>query len=127
LGGDQAAHHARADGAADRAVGGVRADAARNLDTLMQAGVWLLARDPSTSMAAIAAEATKKRRQQLRDRLDAFVTRATDEGLFAPGLPPGWARRMLDELVHIAAHSYPDWAPPQAADLVVDTLLKGIG
>jgi AcrR family transcriptional regulator len=173
----------------------------RNLDTLMQTGARLLARDPSTSMATIAAEAgvdrrtvyrrfatreallvalftakldaaervldkarldeapvavalhryvegilpvsrqwpvdfgklesgdeaTEQRRQQLRDRMDAYVQRATEDGLFRPGLPPGWARHVLDELVHIAAHSYPDLEPPQAADLVVDALLKGIG
>jgi AcrR family transcriptional regulator len=179
----------------------MRADAARNLDAVLRTGARLLAEDPATSMAAIAAAAgvdrrtvyrrfagreallaavfaakldsservldearlteapvavalhryvegiipvarewpagtrammrddpvAAVRRQDQSARLDAFVERAVAEGLLEPGLPPGWARALLDGLVDTAAHRYPDLAPPQAADLVVRTLLAGAG
>lgn len=179
----------------------MRADAARNLDAVLQTGARLLAADPSTSIATIAAEAgvdrrtvyrrfatreallvalftakldageqvldearleeapaavalhryvegilpvtrqwpvdfgrlesgdeaTEERRQRLRARLNAFADRLVTEGLLRADLPAGWPRAMLDELVHLAAHRYPDLEPPQAADLVVDSLLNGIG
>jgi AcrR family transcriptional regulator len=40
----------------------MRVDAVRNLDTILQTGARLLAEDPSTSIAAIAAEAGVSRR-----------------------------------------------------------------
>lgn len=173
----------------------------RNLDTLLQTGARLLARDPATSMATIAQEAgvdrrtvyrrfatrealvvalftakldayervldearlkeapvavalhryvesvlpvsrqwpvdfgrldsgdvaVEQRRRRLRERLDVFIERAAAEGLFRTDLPAGWVRRTLDEYVHVAAHRYPDLEPPQAADLIVDCLLNGLG
>jgi AcrR family transcriptional regulator len=179
----------------------MRADAARNLDAVLRTGARLLAEDPATSMAAIAAAAgvdrrtvyrrfanreallaavfaakldsservldearlteapvavalhryvegivpvarewpadTRRmmladpvaaaRRQEQSARLDAFVERAAAEGLLDPGLPAGWARALLAGLVDTAAHRFPDLAPPQAADLVVRTLLAGAG
>ncbi|MEW1655587.1 helix-turn-helix domain-containing protein [Streptomyces sp. NPDC093707] len=44
----------------------MRADAARNLDAVLQTGARLLARDPGTSIAAIAAEAGVDRRTVYR-------------------------------------------------------------
>lgn len=44
----------------------MRADAARNLDSVLRTGARLLARDPATSMAAIAAEAGVDRRTVYR-------------------------------------------------------------
>ncbi|MYT32960.1 MULTISPECIES: TetR family transcriptional regulator [unclassified Streptomyces] len=44
----------------------MRADAARNLDTVLQTGARLLARDPGTSIAAIAAAAGVDRRTVYR-------------------------------------------------------------
>ncbi|WP_345430044.1 helix-turn-helix domain-containing protein [Actinoallomurus vinaceus] len=67
------------------------------------------------------------RREELSRRLDAFMRRAADEGFLRAGLPAGWARAVLDDLVDSAAHRFPDLRPPQAADLVVDTLLNGLG
>ncbi|MPZ81410.1 MAG: TetR family transcriptional regulator [Actinophytocola sp.] len=72
-------------------------------------------------------DATEERRQRVRSRLDAFVDRLVAEGLLRSDLPPGWGRATLDQLVSLAAHRFPDLEPPQAADLVVDTLLNGIG
>jgi AcrR family transcriptional regulator len=179
----------------------MRADAARNLDAVLRTGARLIAEDPTTSMAAIAAAAgvdrrtvyrrfasreallsavfqakldsaervlddarlteapvavalhryvegivpvsrdwpvdthrmmrsdpaAALRREEQSARLTAFVERAIDEGLLQDGLPVGWARALLDRLVDTAAHDFPDLAAPQAADLVVRTLLEGVG
>ena len=67
------------------------------------------------------------RRAEQSGRLDAFVRRATDEGFFRAGLPSGWVRSILDGLVDTAAHEFAGIEPPQAADLVVETLLRGVG
>jgi hypothetical protein len=34
---------------------------------------------------------------------------------------------LLDRTVHLAAHQFPDLGAPQCADLVVDTVLNGLG
>ncbi|SDZ60709.1 transcriptional regulator, TetR family [Asanoa ishikariensis] len=65
------------------------------------------------------------RAQKQSARVDAFVRRAVDEGLLRGDVP--WARAVLDQLVSTAAYRFPDLTPPQAADLVVDTLLRGLG
>ncbi|MEV6365934.1 TetR/AcrR family transcriptional regulator [Micromonospora musae] len=65
-------------------------------------------------------------REQSR-RLDRFVERAVDEGLFRDDLPVGWLRALLDQVVSTAAHQFTDLAPPEAADRVVESLLNGIG
>src|ERR1700742_2429263 len=59
-------------------------------------------------------------------RRDEFLRRAADEGLFRPELPAGFVRALLDQLVDLVAHSYPELAPGPAADLVVETLLRGV-
>ncbi|MFK3984671.1 TetR/AcrR family transcriptional regulator [Micromonospora sp. NPDC050397] len=69
----------------------------------------------------------RARREEQSQRLDRFVRRAADEGLLRAGLPVGWARAVLDDLVDSAAHRFPEIDPPQAADLLVDTLLNGLG
>ena len=181
--------------------GRMRVDAARNIDAVLRTGARLLAEDPTTSMATIAAAAgvdrrtvyrrfegreallsavyqakldsservldearlteapvavalhryvegtlpvsrewpldmrrmmtgdpaASIRRQEQSARLDAFVERAAAEGLLRSGLPTGWARALLDRLVDTAAHEFPDFLAPQAADLVVRTLLEGVG
>jgi hypothetical protein len=70
--------------------------------------------------------AAHERREQESSRLDAFVRRAADEGLLRTDLPAGWARAMLDQLVDLVAHQFTDLAPGPAADLVVDSLLRGV-
>jgi AcrR family transcriptional regulator len=177
----------------------LRADAARNLDAVLHTGAEVLARDPSASIAAIAAEAgvdrtTVYRRfpnrgallagvyaakldaaeavfeearleeapvpvalhrfaegvvtisrewplhvEGLRDdpvagpradaqraRVDAFLERAVAEGIVRDDLPPLWARTTLLALIDLAAHQFPDLAPGRAADLVVETFLRGV-
>jgi AcrR family transcriptional regulator len=68
-----------------------------------------------------------RRRQEQSQRLDAFVQRAADEGCLRPDASPRWARAVLDQLVASVAHLFPEVEPPQAADLVVDTFLGGLG
>ena len=178
----------------------MRSDAARNLQLLLRTGARLLAEDPSTSIAAIAAAAHVDRRTvyrrftsreellaavhsarydaveraidaarlpeapvavalhryvegiiavnrawpvvmrnvladpsvtEHRNRLvkevDDFLVRAVDEGLLRPDLPPGWVNAVLPSLMLHAAEGLPDLTPAQAADLVVETLLRGAG
>jgi AcrR family transcriptional regulator len=177
----------------------MRADAARNVDAVLQTGARLLADDPTTSMATIAAEAgvdrrtvyrrfasrdallnavydakfddaerafaaarleeapipvalhryvegivevsrrwpvdiarmrrspAAKRGQELSDRLDAFVERAAAAGVLRADLPAGWAAALLRKLVDTAAHEMTGLDPARAADLVVASILDGIG
>jgi AcrR family transcriptional regulator len=178
----------------------MRADAARNLDAILETAARLLAEDPGTSITAIAAEAGVSRhvvyrrfenREALRDavfhsqldavdvvlgdaRLDsapvavalhrfvegiiavirrypinpdqmrsdaesytrmldqrervaAFMGRATDEGLIRSDLPDGVAPALLQKIIVLVTFQLPDHDPARAADIAVDTLLKGIG
>jgi len=178
----------------------MRADAIRNLDAVLQTGARLLAEDPSTSMAAIAAEAGVDRRTVYRRfssrealleavfhaKLDAvdevfadarletapvavalhrwvegiipvirrlpvdpeqvpcdtegharmlgqrarfrgFVRRATEEGVFRADLPDTMVAPLLYRIIELVAVQFPDLEPAPASDLVVDTLLSGIG
>ena len=175
----------------------MRADAARNVDTLLQTGAAVLAADPGASMAAIAEQAgvdrsTVYRRFANREallaavykakndaageamddarleqapvavalhrfienivavsrrwpvdterfmadpvagqtaklrlaRLQAFVARAVDEGLFEPA-DEAWVVELLRTLPGVAAHRTA-LEPGPAADLVVRTLLDGL-
>jgi AcrR family transcriptional regulator len=74
-----------------------------------------------------ADEAIETRCRVVRDRVDAFVARAVAEGFFRADVPPDWIRVLLDRTVHLAAHQFPDLGAPQCADLVVDTVLNGLG
>lgn len=178
----------------------MRADACRNLDRVLHTGARLLAEDPTTSIATIAAQSgvdrrtvyrrfdtrqallaavlqakidsaqrvldeaslleapvpvalhryvagiipvcrewplitrqmmqadpvANARREEQSRRLDRFMQRASDEGILRTDLPAGWARSLLDNLVDSVAHLFDGLAAPQAADLVVSTLLNGI-
>ena len=179
----------------------MRADAARNQISVLRTGARLLAQDPSTPMAAIAAAAgvdrttlhrrfatreallravfqakldsaervldearlteapvpvalhrylegivpvsrewpldtrrmmemdpeARTRRETQSARLTAFIQRACDTGHLRPDTDAGWARVVLDSLVDGIAHRFPEVDPPQAADLVADTFLHGLG
>jgi AcrR family transcriptional regulator len=179
----------------------VRADAARNIDAVLHTGARLLALDPATSIATIAAAAgvdrrtvyrrfatrealiaavftakldaaeevldaarlreapvavalhryvegivpsvrhwpveikrldsgdheIEARRRAVRARLNEFVDRAVAEGFFRDDLPREWVRAVLDHTVQLAARQVPGLAAPQCADLVVETVLKGLG
>lgn len=72
-------------------------------------------------------ETIESRRRAARQRLDEFIDRAVREGLFRADVPKPWIRALLDHTVHLAAEKFPDLPAPKCADLVVDTLLKGVG
>lgn len=178
----------------------MRADAARNLETVLTTGARMLAADPGATIAAIAAKAGVDRRTvyrrfasredllaaihvsrldaiehaiqdaRLREapvavalhryvenvivvnrtwpvdlahmladdtvharrdaavaEVDAFLRRATDEGLLHGDLPEGWATALLPELMHLVSRRMPRLSAGQAADVVVDTFLNGLG
>lgn len=69
----------------------------------------------------------RDRREEQSRRLDDFLRRAADEGFLRTDVPQEWVRGVLDDLVDSAAHRFPDVEAPQAADLVVDMFLNGVG
>ncbi|WP_055586829.1 TetR/AcrR family transcriptional regulator [Peterkaempfera griseoplana] len=75
----------------------------------------------------LADEPVRERRDRSYRELTDFLRRATDEGLIRPGLPDGWVSRVLPQLMGIASRDLTDLSPAQAADLVVDTFLHGLG
>ena len=75
----------------------------------------------------IADPTTAARRRRLGERLDAFIGRAVDEGLFRGDLPEGWIEALLRQVIRVAAEDVPDIQAAQAADLAVDALLHGVG
>jgi AcrR family transcriptional regulator len=75
----------------------------------------------------LADDTVRARRDASVREVDAFLARATDEGLLRPGLPQGWASALLPQLMHLVSRQMPDLGPGQAADIVVDTLLNGLG
>lgn len=74
-----------------------------------------------------ADETIHERRDSLIPEVDAFVQRATDEGLLRADTPPAWASSLLPQLMHLAAQQLPQLSDAQAADMVVDTFLRGLG
>jgi AcrR family transcriptional regulator len=75
----------------------------------------------------LADDAVRRRRDAYAAEVDAFLERAVDEGLLRPGLPRGWAGALLPALMHLVNREQPDLSLGQAADVVVDNLLHGIG
>jgi hypothetical protein len=57
----------------------------------------------------------------------AGLQRAADEGFVRSDVPLAWVRTVLDQLVDSIAHRFPEVEPPQAADMVVDAFLHGVG
>ncbi|MFF8381275.1 TetR/AcrR family transcriptional regulator [Streptomyces sp. NPDC015661] len=75
----------------------------------------------------LADDTVRARRDMSVREVDIFLERAADEGLLRAGLPQGWASALLPQLMHLVARQLPELSPGQAADIVVDTLLKGLG
>ncbi|TDW98559.1 TetR/AcrR family transcriptional regulator [Kribbella sp. VKM Ac-2566] len=75
----------------------------------------------------VADPTTAARRELLGKRLDAFIGRAVDEGLFRADLPAGWIEALLRQVIRVAAEDVPHIKAAQAADLAVDALLHGVG
>jgi hypothetical protein len=49
------------------------------------------------------------------------------EGLIRSDLPDGLPQALLHQIIGLLAHRFPDDDPGQAADIAVDTFLKGMG
>jgi AcrR family transcriptional regulator len=75
----------------------------------------------------LADDSVHARRDASVREVDAFLRRATDEGLLRTGLPEGWASALLPQLMHLVSRQLPELSPARAADVVVDTLLNGLG
>ena len=75
----------------------------------------------------LADDAVRARRDASVEEVDAFLRRAADEGLLRSDLPHGWAGALLPQLMHLVSRQLPELTAAQAADVVVDTLLNGIG
>jgi AcrR family transcriptional regulator len=74
-----------------------------------------------------ADPALRERRARSVERVAAFLDRAVDEGLLRAGMPPGWAGALLGRLLHLAAAELPALGAGQAADVLVETFLRGVG
>ncbi|MEX1654388.1 TetR/AcrR family transcriptional regulator [Streptomyces pseudovenezuelae] len=75
----------------------------------------------------LTEDSVHARRDAAIEEVDAFLRRATDEGLLRPDLPQGWAGALLPQLMHLVSRQLPELSAGQAADVVVDTLLNGLG
>ncbi|GLP70915.1 TetR family transcriptional regulator [Streptomyces sp. TUS-ST3] len=75
----------------------------------------------------LADDSVHARRDAGIAEVDMFLRRATDEGLLRPDLPSGWTSALLPQLMHLVSRQLPELSPGQAADVVVDTLLNGLG
>ncbi|MEW2489685.1 TetR family transcriptional regulator [Streptomyces sp. NPDC048411] len=75
----------------------------------------------------LADDTVHARRDACIAEVDAFLERATAEGLLRRDQPEGWTGPLLPELVNLAAHRQTHLGPAQAADVVVDTFLQGNG
>ncbi|MFF3503243.1 TetR/AcrR family transcriptional regulator [Streptomyces sp. NPDC003247] len=75
----------------------------------------------------LSDDSVHERRDAAVREVDAFLERATDEGLLRANLPNGWASALLPQLMHLVSRQQPELTPGQAADVVVDTLLHGLG
>ncbi|MGP4050874.1 TetR/AcrR family transcriptional regulator [Streptomyces sp. 2A115] len=68
----------------------------------------------------------RRRRDVCLAEVDAFLRRAAEEGLLRRDQPPMWAGSLLPELVNLAAQQLTHLSAGQAADVVVDTYLRGM-
>jgi AcrR family transcriptional regulator len=82
---------------------------------------------PVETSRMINEESIRERRRRLIDEVDVFLRRATDDGLLRSDLPPGWVGALLPPLMLHAAEELSELSAAQAADVVVDTLLRGVG
>ncbi|MES9538842.1 MULTISPECIES: TetR family transcriptional regulator [unclassified Actinomadura] len=82
---------------------------------------------PVETSRMLRDETLRERRRPLIDAVDAFLRRAADEGLVRGDLPSGWVASLLPPLMLHAAEELPELSPAQAADVVVETLLRGVG
>ncbi|WP_126639839.1 TetR/AcrR family transcriptional regulator [Embleya hyalina] len=75
----------------------------------------------------LADDDVRARRDASVREVDVFLERATAEGVLRSDLPQGWAGALLPQLMHLVSRQSPETTPARAADLVVETLLRGLG
>ncbi|MEZ0114474.1 AcrR family transcriptional regulator [Catenulispora sp. EB89] len=75
----------------------------------------------------LGTEDVRRRRDAYVAEVDTFLQRATDEGLLRAGFPDGWIGDLLPALMKLVVQRLPELSRGQAADVVVDTLLRGVG
>jgi AcrR family transcriptional regulator len=124
-----AIHAAKMD-AMDEAFAGARLEAATPLVALhrwVELTVEVSRRWPVDAHRLREDPAAVARGDQMNARLDAFVARAQTEGLIDASLPAAWVRTLLTRATNAAAHDLPELDPAAAADLVVRSLLDGVG
>ncbi|NLU73308.1 TetR/AcrR family transcriptional regulator [Streptomyces sp. HNM0575] len=86
-----------------------------------------ISREWPVDIRAAVDTASLRRRQEVDQRMSAFLRRAEREGVIAEGLPERWPLVLLQSQLHCAAHDMPELTPGEAADLVVRAFLGGIG
>jgi AcrR family transcriptional regulator len=74
-----------------------------------------------------ADPAARERRDRAIGEVEAFLRRAVGEGLLREGMPAGWAGAVLGRLLNLAGQELPELSDAQAADVLVDTFLRGCG
>jgi AcrR family transcriptional regulator len=69
----------------------------------------------------------RQRRERSVEPLDAFLRRAADEGFLRAGLPERWVSRVLQQMLHLGAGELLGRSDAEAADILVETFLRGTG
>ncbi len=82
---------------------------------------------PVETFRMLSEKTIRDRREGFIAEVEHFLRRATDEGLLRDDLPRGWIGALLPSLLLRAAEDLPELSAAQAADVVVDTLINGLG
>ncbi|WP_067902851.1 TetR/AcrR family transcriptional regulator [Nocardia vaccinii] len=82
---------------------------------------------PVETFRMLSEETIRDRREGFIQEVEHFLRRATDEGVLRDDLPHGWIGALLPSLLLRAAEDLPELSAAQAADVVVDTLINGLG
>ncbi|MER6051726.1 hypothetical protein ABT168_30530 [Streptomyces sp. NPDC001793] len=90
-------------------------------------GIITVSRRWPVDVQQVQDQAAADRLGRLIEQLDAFTARAVREQVIRPGLPDRWARSLLIHLTNVASHEMPELSPAQGADMVVQSLITGLG
>ena len=96
------------------------------LHALAEGGIRLSREWPVDIRAAVESDVVI-RREEINDRMGAFLERGQREGLIDSGLPEGLPLAMLHAVLRTLALELPDLSSARAADLAVDSFLNGLG
>jgi AcrR family transcriptional regulator len=90
------------------------------------AGGIRVSREWPVDIRTATDEGVQRRRGQLNTRIGQFLRRGQQEGLLRTDLPAAWPDALLRAMLRTAAQEFQEIAPPEAAELVTDTLLHGL-